>query len=116
MIDNDLGFVAYLCMALNEAGYTAVPTIHADRALPLVRELGIARVDLLVANLTLPGVPALVEGLQSKHTKVIMIEEPRIAAIKPIPVDGILRRPDRLGPTAEAEWLRTVRRILGEAA
>ena len=116
VLDGDLGFVAYVCMTLTEAGYTAVPATKAERALPLLQELGLAQIDLLIVNLNLPGALDLVEALRSGPVKVVEIEEPNVTRIRPVPVDGMLRRSGAFGPTAEAEWLRTVRRVLGEAA
>lgn len=108
--------MAYFCRTLTEAGYTAVPVTTAARAIPLLQELGLAQVDLLIVNLGFPGVVGLVEALKSRRLKVIAIEDPRVSRIKPIPVDGVLRRPLPSGETAESEWLRMVRRVLGEAA
>lgn len=116
VVDDDLGFLAYFCMTLTEAGYTAVPVTTAARTVPLLQELGLAQVDLLIVNLGLPGVAELVEALMSRHVKVIAIEDPRVTRTKPVPVDGILRRPLPSGQTAESEWLRMVRRVLGQAA
>jgi len=103
-------------MTLSEAGYTAVPAIRAERALPVLRELRLAQVDLLIVNLALVGAVDLVEALRIQRVKVIEIEEPQVARIKPIPVDGTLRKPRRYNRIVESEWLRTVRRVLGEAA
>jgi DNA-binding response OmpR family regulator len=115
VVDDDLGFLAYLCMTLTEAGYTAVPAPAAERAIPTLRELDLGQVDLLVVNLRLTGAASLAEVLRSRRVKIIGIEDPRVTGIKPGPADGILRRPLPFGQ-AESEWLRTVRRVLGEAA
>ena len=108
--------MAYFCMTLTEAGYTAVPVMTAARAIPLLEEMGLAQVDLLIVNLALSGAVGLVDKLMSRHVKVIAIEDPRVTRIKPVPVDGTLRRTFLSGETAESEWLRMVRRVLGEAA
>jgi DNA-binding NtrC family response regulator len=116
VIDNDLGFMAYFCMTLTEAGYTAVPVLTAERAIPLLQEMGLSHVDLLIVNLELPEVVGFVESMRSRHVKVIAIENPGISRIKPIPVDAVLRRPLPYAQTEESVWLRMVRRVLGEAA
>ena len=116
VVDSDLGFVAYLCMALTEKGYTAVPALTAQDAMPRLHEMCLAKVDLLIVNLNLRGSLGLVASLRTARAKIISIEDPRVTRIRLIPVDGILRRPVRFSPAEESEWLRTVRRVLGEAA
>jgi len=116
VVDSDLGFVAYLCMMLTEAGYSAVPATSAEAAIALLPECGLPHVDLLIVDFALPGAIAFTEALKKRATKAIGIEHPGVAQIKPTSVDAILRRPYSFDPAAALEWLRTVRRVLSEAA
>ena len=116
VLDDDLGFVVYFCLALARAGYTAVPATTVEGVRPLLRGLGLSKIDLMIVNFCIPGTLGLVEAVASRRRKVIQIEDPRVARIKLIPVDGTLRKARAVGPAAESRWLRMVRRVLGEAA
>ena len=113
VVDDDLGFVVYLCLALTRAGYIAVPSTSVAAAKPLLQELGYSRFDLLIVNFSLTGTLGLLEGA-GQSVKVIQIDDPRVTRIKRMPADGKLKK--AAGPEGLSRWLRTVRRVLGEAA
>jgi hypothetical protein len=101
---------------LTEAGYTAVPALTANDAMRRSHEMCLTKADLLIVNLNLRGTFGLVKSLRTARAKIISIEDPRVTRIRLIPVDGTMRRHVPLGPAKESEWLRTVKRVLGEAA
>jgi hypothetical protein len=104
-------------MALTEAGYAAVPAWSVEDAMPRLHDLGLAgAVELLIVNLNLKKTVGLVKSLRTAGAKVISIEDPRVTRIRMIPVDGILSRAHASSQTAESEWLRIIRQVLGEAA
>ena len=107
VIDNDLGFMAYLCMTLTEAGYTAVPTINVNRAIPLLKVLSIRHVDVLVVNFDMPGSVELAKMLGSK---IIAIER----EIPHVTIAAMLRRPLQVSKLVEREWLQMLAKVLGE--
>jgi CheY-like chemotaxis protein len=107
VVDNDLGFIAYLCMTLTEAGYTAVPTINTNRAIPLLKELGISHVDVLVVNFDVPGSLELAERLHV--AKIIAIEQ----EIPGVTIAATLRRPPQVSKAVEREWLQMLENVLG---
>jgi DNA-binding response OmpR family regulator len=115
VVDDDLGFMAYLCMMLTQAGYIAVPALSAEDAMPRLDDMGLTKVDLLIVNLNLRGTFGLVKSVKTAGAKVISVEDPGETRIRLIPADGILHRTPALSQTAESEWLRIVRRVLGEA-
>jgi hypothetical protein len=103
-------------MRLTQAGYTAVPALTAEDAVPRLHEMGLAAADLLIVNLSLRGTLGLVKSLRAAHAKIISIENPLVTRNRLIPVDGILQRTLAFSETTESEWLRTVSRVLGQAA
>ena len=108
VVDNDLGFMAYLCMTLTKYGYTAVPTSNAARAMLLLKELDVPHVDVLVVNFDVPGSLELAKALGSK---VIAIERPS----EGVTIAATLQRPLRVSKKIEREWLRIFANLLGEA-
>jgi len=54
IVDNDLGFVFWLCRILDAAGYEAVPATGIPEALAALEELDVW-VDVLMARHSLPG-------------------------------------------------------------
>ena len=108
VVDNDLGFMAYLCMTLTKYGYTAVPTSNAARAMLLLKELDVPHVDVLVVNFDVPGSLELAKALGSK---VIAIERPS----EGVTIAATLQRPLRVSKKIEREWLRIFANLSGEA-
>jgi hypothetical protein len=114
LVDNDLGFMAYLRMAITEAGYIAGPATIATGTRHMLRELGLAHVDPLVVNLALAGPAGLVESLRSRHARVLSIENTGVTPKQPVPVDGRLSRPSEYSQSMSSDWWRTVSRVLGK--
>ena len=54
IVDNDLGFVFWLCQALDAAGYETLPAKGVPEAVALLDELEVW-VDVLMVRRTLPG-------------------------------------------------------------
>lgn len=105
IIDDELGFVAWLGVTLAANGYATLPATSLSAAKQLLEELN-AIPDLVVVNLELGGMIELIETLRRANLvlKVIAIEDTTPPA-RPIEVDGMHSR-------SEADWLLTVERVL----
>lgn len=66
IVDNDLGFVFWLCHVLDAAGYETVPATGVPEAVAALAELDMW-VDVLVALRTLPGADAFAAELRSSQ-------------------------------------------------
>jgi hypothetical protein len=110
VVDNDLGFVAYLCSTLTKAGYTAVPSTNVNRAIPLLKELNIAVVDAVVMNLDIPGSAELARELGTPQ--IIALEGASVNEVGGIPIAGTLLRAQEVSEAVEAEWLQTLKTVL----
>lgn len=105
ILDDELGFVAWLGVTLAANGYATLPATSLSTAKQVLEELR-AVPDLVVMNLELAGMIELLEALRraNRALKVIAIEDTTPPA-RPIEVDGIHSR-------SEADWLTTVERVL----
>jgi len=105
IIDDELGFVAWLGVTLAANGYATLPATSLSAAKQLLEELS-AIPDLVVMNVELGGTMELIEALRRANValKVIAIEDTTPPA-RPIEVDGMHSR-------SEADWLMTVERVL----
>jgi len=75
IIDNDLGFVFWLCQALEAAGYETFPAKGVPEAVALLAELEVW-VDVLMVRRTLPGAEVFAAELrcsQRGHLKTIAL-------------------------------------------
>jgi len=75
IVDNDLGFVFWLCQALEAAGYETLPAKGIPEAAALLTELQVW-VDILMVRRTLPGADlfaAELRGSQRGHLKTIAL-------------------------------------------
>lgn len=105
IIDDELGFVAWLGVTLAANGYATLPATSLPAAKQLLDELD-AIPDLVVMNLELAGAMEQIEALREANLalKVIAIED-TTPPTRPIEVDGMHSR-------SEADWLMTVERVL----
>lgn len=105
IIDDELGFVAWLGVTLAANGYATIPATSLSAAKQLLEELH-AIPDLVVMNLELAGTIELIEALRRANLalKIIAIEDTTPLA-RTIEVDG-------MHPRSEADWLMTVERVL----
>jgi DNA-binding response OmpR family regulator len=105
IIDDELGFVAWLGVTLAANGYATIPATSLSAAKQLIEELN-ANPDLAVMNLELAGTIELIETLRRANLalKIIAIEDTTPLA-RTIEVDGMHSR-------SEADWLMTVERVL----
>lgn len=75
IVDNDLGFVFWLCQALDAAGYETFPAQGVAEAVALLAKLEVW-VDVLMVRRTLPGADGLADELrrsQRGHLKTIAL-------------------------------------------
>ena len=111
--DLDLGFAFWLGLALTAAGYLAWPA----RTLADVEALMdyLVRVDLVIADLALPGVPAVLASLlrANPQLKVIALGE-EVSGTSIPAVDAWRPRPQNADEIASAEWLHLVADVVGE--
>lgn len=105
IIDDELGFVAWLGVTLAASGYATIPATSPSAAKQLLDEFH-AIPDLVVMNLELAGTIELIEALGRANLalKIIAIEDTTPPA-RPVEVDGMHSR-------SEADWLMTVERVL----
>jgi len=117
IVDNDLGFVAFLSKSLTRAGYVALPAMTSQSAIPLLEELANPKVDLLVVNLGLPSTAHLATTLQERNPsqRIISVEDPILRAITNIPVDASLPKLSPAELEGEEHWLVTVSQVLGDS-
>lgn len=66
IVDNDLGFVFWLCHVLDAAGYETVPATGIPEAVAALEKLDVW-VDVLIARRSLPGADAFAEELRSSQ-------------------------------------------------
>jgi len=66
IVDDDLGFVFWLCHVLDAAGYETVPATSMPEALAALAELDLW-VDLLIIRRALPGADAFAAELRSSQ-------------------------------------------------
>jgi len=75
IVDNDLGFVFWLCQALDAAGYETLPAKGVPEATALLAQLEVW-VDVLMVRRTLPGADVFAAELrcsQRGHVKTIAL-------------------------------------------
>jgi len=118
IVESDLGLVAFLSKSLSDAGYEVIPAPTSQTATMLLEELENPKVDLLVANLALPGAADLIPALKKKNQslKVIAVEDASLSAISDIPVDARLQKPSPSESAAENQWLGMVKQVLDNEA
>ncbi len=75
IVDSDLGFVFWLCHALDAAGYETLPAKGVPEAVTLLTELDVW-IDVLMMRRTLPGADVFAAELrwsQRGHLKTIAL-------------------------------------------
>jgi DNA-binding response OmpR family regulator len=114
VVDDDLGFMAMLCLKLTDAGFVTVPASVSEQALPLLKEMEISRVDLLIVNLAVPGTKDLIQLLRAENErlKIIAIDDPRAAPLTTAAIEGVIRKPSGVEQPSEREWLQVLERVL----
>jgi hypothetical protein len=114
VLDDDLGFVAMLCLKLTETGFVSVPATVAERALPLLKETEIGRIDLLIVNFAVPGGVDLIEVLRAdnERLKIIAINDLRASPPATVPIDGVILKPSGAEPASARTWLEIVEGVL----
>jgi hypothetical protein len=112
ILDDDLAFIFWLGLALDEAGCGTVPAQSVRSALAVLRGIG-RPVGLVIFNPALPGVERFLRDLKSQNPDLVTI-----AALPPDDQTGPpvfasigLRKPAALDDQAKMEWLRAVRRV-----
>ena len=100
IVDDDLGFVAWLGHTLAAAGYLTLPLTSAPEALRIIDELELAAIDLAIVNPDLLGMSHLIDTLRSRQGVLPVI------ATEPSIRDAVDLN------TARAEWIGKVRRAL----
>jgi hypothetical protein len=98
IIDDDLGFIIWLGLALVSRGYLTIPASSCRNALRLVDELQLPTIDLIMINPGLPGA-----------SDVISVLRGRSGSLKVMSIEDQFRSPQS---RSHLEWLSTLR-ILG---
>jgi hypothetical protein len=112
IVDEDLGFVWWLGQIFSQAGCQVVPTLNPEQTLSFTQDLNL-KVDIIVVNPELPGVPDMIRALSSSRSpKVVAIRNHDAGIRGTIKADSILERPSGWGPVSEKEWLGCVRRLV----
>ena len=114
ILDNDLGFLALICLTLTHAGYLAVPSSASDRAVPLLKEMNAPEVNLLIVNLSLPSTSNLARNLRKCNPllKIIAIDEAHTSTLTELRISARLRKPGSAERVQERAWLRLVEWVL----
>lgn len=105
IIDDELGFVAWLGVTLATNGFATLPATSVSAARQVLDELRVTP-DLAVANLEMADTVELIEALRRANStlKVIAIENVTLPA-RPLKVDAMHSR-------SETDWLLIVERVL----
>lgn len=113
LIDQNLAFVFGLGHALDSAKYIAVPAKSVPDAALLVLQLDL-KVDVLVINLGLRGVPDFISTMRrsQRELKVIGIVDDRDAVGDTEGVDEIHSKPEFFSENVKQEWLEYMDRLL----
>jgi len=112
IVDEDLGFVWWLGQIFSQAGCQVVPTLNAEQMVSLTRDLNL-KVDLIVVNPELPGVPEMLQALTTARLpKIVAIRNHDAGIGCAIKADATLERPSGWGPVSEKEWLGCVRKLV----
>lgn len=112
IVDEDLGFVWWLGQIFSQAGCQVVPTLNAGQMVSLTQDLNL-KVDLIVVNPELSGVPEMIRTLStSRPPKIVAIRNHNTDVGSSLHADATLERPSGWGPVSEKEWLECVRRLV----
>jgi two-component SAPR family response regulator len=112
IVDEDLGFVWWLCQIFSQAGCQVVPALNSAQTDSLARNLNL-KVDVIVVNPELEGVSELIGSLSTaRHPKIIAIRNHNTRARLAFEADATLERPSGWGPVSEQEGLGCVRRLV----
>jgi hypothetical protein len=112
IVDEDLGFVWWLGQIFSQAGCQVVPTLSPEQMVALTRDLNL-KVDLIVVNPELSGVPEMLQALTTaRYPKIVAIRSHDSVDGCSLNADATLERPSGWGPVSEKEWLGCVRRLV----
>lgn len=105
IIDDKLGFVAWLGVALAAKGYGTLPATSSLIAQQLLDEFRVTP-DLAIVNVELAGAIELIEALRGANPalKIIAIED-KTPITRPISIDAAHSR-------SRADWPATVKHVL----
>ena len=113
IVDNDLGFIFWLGVALIEAGYRAWPACSTSEAISVVGRKSLGRLHLLIVNASLPGVSKLIARLRRLQPRLnVMALGPQC---KTLPgVNSFRPTPGLIDDAGKQEWLRAVKEMFGK--
>jgi len=112
LIDKDLGYLYWLTLAVNSAGFEALPATNVPDAVGLVAALH-ATIGGVFLDCSLRGAPDFIANIRRSENcaKVISLvgsfQSPPL-----VQVDGICRKPVAADEQSKAELMRTVHDIL----
>jgi CheY-like chemotaxis protein len=113
IVDNDLGFIFWLGAALIGAGYQAWPATSRSEAISVASRKPLARLDLLIVNVSLPGASKLIAHFRSTQSQLkVMAVGPQgktLGGVTPWqPTPGLSE------DSAKQEWVRAVKQLSGK--
>jgi len=124
VLDNDLGFLFWLAMALEPCGHSVVPADTVSQANRLLRRLKLS-VDVLVVNPAVEGAARFSDDLRSRHPQLKVIalvsQEEKESELPGIRADARHTKPDLNTISAleggenpaESEWARFIQQVAG---
>jgi DNA-binding response OmpR family regulator len=72
IVDNDLGFLVWLGLALAKHGFVSIPACGAQSAHQAVEALDLT-IDLIILNFEIPGIMELIHKLKREAPKLKLI-------------------------------------------
>ena len=107
IVDNDLGFLVWLGLALAKQGFVTIPAMGAEAAQQAVEDLSLT-IDLVIVNFEIQEAMEFIRRLKrsSENLKVIAIEDT---------ITSVNRTADASHSRSRMGWLTVVRRVLGIA-
>lgn len=112
VVDSDVGFVLWLGLGLNQAGYAAFPAQSVPRAKAFLDEVKIA-VDLLIVNSALRDAAGLVESLRGlyHHLKVVAVIDNEVDAGKIPDADLRCRKPEGTDESTRQDLIEQIEKV-----
>src|ERR1017187_6682575 len=113
IVDNDLGFIFWLGVALIEAGYRSWPACSTSEAISVAGRNSFGRLDLLIVNASLPGVSKLIARLRRLQPRLnVMALGPQCETLPG--VNSFRPTPGLIDDAGKQEWLRAVKEMFGK--
>ena len=113
IVDNDLGFIFWLGAALIGAGYQAWPATSHSEAISLASRKPLARLDLLIVNVSLPAASKIIAHFRGTQSQLkVMALGPQGRALPG--VNYFQATPGLIDDAAKQEWVRAVKRMFGK--